>query len=307
MKYTGEMLIPEKARGSTIYAEHYARYLFAAQFVKGRIVLDVASGAGYGTKLLADRGAKSVYGIDISNEAIKYAKKTYGGKNVTFIRGDAYAVPLGDHAVDMVVSLETIEHLSDPKKFLKEAKRVLKPQGILIVSTPNAPVYNKISKNPFHLTELTINKFSDALGRFFKNVDLYSQINWITSAISEQKFTEADSLSKPADIKFYKLAGKDLEDCLFVMAICGDGQIPKFDGGFGAVVSGEDIYNLQVTMVENRETIKKLGKRLSTTERELKKAKDSLDGIYRSKAWRAIVVYRSIVELLRRVFSKNNA
>ena len=133
-----ERMVPEEAH-ARIFWEHVARYRFAKDFVRGKRVLDIACGEGYGAAALAKAGAASVVGIDVSPDVCEHARRKYGLDART---GDAQAIPLPDRSIDVVVSFETIEHVDDPAAFCAECARVLVPDGTLIVSTPNRPVYS---------------------------------------------------------------------------------------------------------------------------------------------------------------------
>jgi SAM-dependent methyltransferase len=171
MLYTGERMVPEAADPNT-YWEHVFRYSFACRKVKKLTVLDIASGEGYGTYALS-KVAKAVVGVDISQEAVEHAKTKYG---LDYRIGSADRIPVETAFFDAVVSFETIEHVADPIRFMQEAFRVLKPDGLFIVSTPNKGVYHKDqSPNPFHCSELTQTEFVSLLGRSFDLTSLMGQ------------------------------------------------------------------------------------------------------------------------------------
>ena len=159
-------MVPEEAH-ARIFWEHVARYRFAKDFVRGKRVLDIACGEGYGAAALAKAGAASVVGIDLSAEVCDHARRKYG---LDARAGDAQAIPLPDRSIDVVVSFETIEHVDDPAAFLGECARVLVPEGMLIVSTPNRPVYSgEGEQNPFHRLEFDEEEFVELLRSQFKS------------------------------------------------------------------------------------------------------------------------------------------
>ena len=129
MEYTGERFIPlDKLMNDETAFEHLHRYHAVRELVKDKVVLDIASGEGYGSAILAT-SAQSVFGIDIDPEVVKYAQEKYAGtRNIEFLIGQAENIPLPDRSIDVVVSYETIEHLgqSAQERFLQEIKRVLK-------------------------------------------------------------------------------------------------------------------------------------------------------------------------------------
>ena len=153
LTFTGERFTPE-VRGP-IWYEHWHRYAFVTSLVRGRRVLDAACGEGYGSFLLA-RAAGQVTGIDISADAVAHARQRYAAGNLAFAEGSVTALPLPDASVDVVVSFETIEHLTPQREMLAEFRRVLKSTGILVISSPNRPVYNETGavENHFHVGEL---------------------------------------------------------------------------------------------------------------------------------------------------------
>src|SRR6185436_11181815 len=95
LENTGERMIPALHAGELMYAEHVTRYEAAAAIIKDKVVLDIASGSGYGTKMLAEH-AKKVYGVDVSAEAVDYAKERFSAKNVEYRVGSGTQIPLED-------------------------------------------------------------------------------------------------------------------------------------------------------------------------------------------------------------------
>src|SRR5687768_2473380 len=124
LDFTGERYVPE-IRGD-IALEHLHRYLLAKQLVAGKTVLDIASGEGYGSSILAESAFK-VAGVDISREAVSHAQAKYRAENLEFLLGSCSVIPLSDASVDVVVSFETIEHHDEHELMIKEIKRVLRP------------------------------------------------------------------------------------------------------------------------------------------------------------------------------------
>ena len=148
MTFTGERVIPGEV-DADLFNEHWARYLFAQQLAAGKRVLDVACGSGYGSALLAEV-AQQVVGVDIASDAVCYAKERYARPD--FVRADCIALPFAEEQFDLLVAFEIIEHLSDSQTFLEELRRVVKPQGRLLLSTPNKLYYtqDRGEVNPFH-------------------------------------------------------------------------------------------------------------------------------------------------------------
>ena len=122
MKFTGERYVPTEQ--GEIRLEHYHRYALVLDLVSGKDVLDLACGEGYGTSLISEI-ARSVVGVDISEEAIKHAASVYSKKNLTFQIDNANKLNLADASFDVVVSFETIEHLIEQSEMLAEISRVL--------------------------------------------------------------------------------------------------------------------------------------------------------------------------------------
>jgi SAM-dependent methyltransferase len=167
--YTGERMVPEYADSHTFW-EHVSRYAFVTRWVKGQRVLDIASGEGYGCEALLKAGAKSVIGVDIDEQSCAHAVRKY---NIDARVGDAENIPVETGSIDVVVSFETIEHVPNPRRFMHEILRVLSPDGMLIISTPDKSVYHE--GNPFHCSEMTSREFQSLIGEVFPNVTVFGQ------------------------------------------------------------------------------------------------------------------------------------
>ena len=150
-----------------------------------KIVLDLASGEGYGSDLLANY-AKQIFGVDIDVETITHAKSKYIRNNLTFLIGEASHIPLPDNSIDVFVSFETIEHHDKHIEMLNEVKRVLKPDGTLVMSSPDRYYYSDkpTYKNEFHVKELYYDEFKCLINSFFKRTFFYSQRIFVGSIIA---------------------------------------------------------------------------------------------------------------------------
>jgi ubiquinone/menaquinone biosynthesis C-methylase UbiE len=173
-RHTGERLEFESFSNVTI--EHLHRYAIACDLAKGKEVLDIASGEGYGSYLLS-KTSKSVVGVDIDIKTVELAKLKYLSANLKFLNGNTSKIPLEDNSIDMVVSFETIEHHDEHHQMIKEISRVLKPNGLLIISSPDKEYYSDLNKtiNPFHVKELYCDELVKLISPFFKNYTLMYQ------------------------------------------------------------------------------------------------------------------------------------
>ncbi len=223
LEWTGERYLPRIGGG--IELEHRHRYAVACQLAAGKRVLDIASGEGYGSNTLAEV-AGHVTGVDISQEAVTFARSKYRRPNLEFKVGSCAQIPLDDHSVDVVVSFETIEHHTQHHEMMREIKRVLAPGGILIISSPDKLEYSDRTgyNNPFHVQELYRDEFTGLLKQYFKSHSLMGQrVIYGSAIISEgvsSQFLSAASTEDQAKLV------PDLQHAVYLLAVASDSTLP---------------------------------------------------------------------------------
>lgn len=201
MRQSIERYILSNRKKDEIYYEHIQRYHFAKDFSIDREVLDIACGSGYGSYFLAKTGSRSVKGVDISKEAIHYCKRRYRCNNLAFSVMDATKLQFPACTFDTVISFETIEHIKDCNLFLAELKRVLKPNGVIVISTPNKEVYGRLGgdAHKFHVKEFYLDEFKELISRYFNIQGLYGQKK---SEYYGRKVDAYNKFKKAAEEKF---------------------------------------------------------------------------------------------------------
>jgi SAM-dependent methyltransferase len=155
--------------------EHLKRYEFASKYVSGKVVLDIASGCGFGARYLFDNGnAKFVYGVDMSYEAVLYSEIRYANENVCFHVGDASKFN-SERIHDVIVSFETVEHLFDIRGFFNSLSQALSSEGTLIISTPIVNKTNTAPSNIYHVVEWCFDDFKAFYDHDFEISEVYLQ------------------------------------------------------------------------------------------------------------------------------------
>lgn len=158
---TGERTVPGAPREEYWFARHDAAYRWiAAHFVTpkpGLTVVDAGAGEGWGPHLLRDAGAGVVLGLEYDAAACQHASSHY--PEVSVIHANLAALPVRAASVDLFISLQVIEHLWSLPKFIRDCARTLSPQGRIVFTTPNRPVFSpglargERPINPFHVEE----------------------------------------------------------------------------------------------------------------------------------------------------------
>ena len=210
-----------------IVALHLKRYEFARPYCVGKHVLDAGCGVGYGSAFLSG-AARSVVGVDVSADAIEYARARYGDRNVEFAVGDLQQLEREDAEFDAIVAFEVIEHLPHPERFVAEARRVLKPDGVLVVSTPRSDGTHDRPENPFHEREFTPDEFERLLRASFGQVDVYGQRR--TQTARHRALQRLDVLGLRRRLPFLRRASRLVTGTAAMDAVSSDGVVISPDG-----------------------------------------------------------------------------
>jgi len=179
---TKEWMNPDKFKNDDeqkylMFLRHLRAYEYAKEFVNDKNVLEIGCGSGYGSKFLS-QFAKSITTVDIDKDSLEYAKKNNSNSNIEYINANILeGINKNDQSYDIAISFQVIEHIysKDSGKFLNEIKRLLKPDGKIIITTPNRKFrlypFQK-PKNKYHKIEYTPKKLKKLLTNYFQDVKI---------------------------------------------------------------------------------------------------------------------------------------
>ena len=232
--FTGfsERFDPRSSPGTFTHAEHVSRYRWAAQLAEGRDVLDAACGVGFGAHILRAGGARTVTGVDASAAAIVEARDQ-AADGLTFTLGDLRELPFDDDSFDLAVCFEAIEHVAEQGRVLDELKRVLRPDGVLAISTPVPEAVG--IHNAHHVAEISPDEHEQLLRERFAGVASYWQHSAITSVVSRRP-----PFGMPAEpVAPVRWTAGPVE-AVYSLALAGDGPLPEAPA-LGAMAAGQDL------------------------------------------------------------------
>lgn len=224
---TGERILPaQQGEISIVFSRHRFAYEYVQPFVQDKTVIDVGCGTGYGCKTLAEK-AKLVCGIDYDEEAVSYCNKNYAAPNIQYIEMDANSLKL-DTQFDIAVTFQVIEHMQNLDKFVEQLKQVVKPDGLIFISTPNVKQPQKEKEaNPFHFNEMNYTQFQELISEKFSSFEIlgvaYASRNRIRSFVGKlpfykwgKKLKRKSGLKKIAvralDLTSFKIIKSNIED-----------------------------------------------------------------------------------------------
>jgi ubiquinone/menaquinone biosynthesis C-methylase UbiE len=287
LEFTGERFVPELEGDDAL--EHLHRYLMARDLASGKVVLDIACGEGYGSAMLA-AVASHVIGVDISEQAIEHARRKYTHKNLEFREGRADAIPLAQNSVDLVVSFETIEHHDKHTQMIAEIHRVLRPGGLLLISSPDKREYSDVPgySNPFHIKELYLEELKTLLALQFQNVAILGQRVCFGSVIASDQEEQTFSSFVEQDDCFMREGG--IPRPRYFVAVASNAQLPVLGTSFYE----QNIHNSHAVMARANE-VNTRDQKISERDQQLRHLRESL-------SWRITKPLRSIIGSFRRLF-----
>jgi len=264
MEFTGERVVPGKVEPDLLN-EHLSRYLFARGFASSRQVLDLGCGTGYGSAILAE-SAMSVFAVDISRETIVYARENYAQPGIDFLVANCTQLPVRSESLDLVVCFEVVEHLSEQERLLDEISRVLKQDGLLVISTPNRLYYTEERQeiNPYHTHEFDHEEFSSYLKRCFEEVEICFQ-NQVSSI-----FLGGPEPSRALNTHIERLDPKWKTTSNFFLAVCAKkaGRVPPYQNLLFLPSTANLLREKEEWIGELESRLKELDRRILTLQKE---------------------------------------
>ena len=292
LEASGERFLPEMQ--GTIALEHFHRYAMATDLAAGKTVLDIACGEGYGSAVLAGTALR-VYGVDISPDAIVHAKAKYPRPNVEFIAGSCARMPLGDRTVDLVVSFETIEHHSEHEAMFSEIKRVLRPGGLLIMSSPDKLEYSERANhaNAYHVKELYAKEFQHLVDKYFSHVVMLGQrVLYASTILLAGKSGEAVHYSRENDAACRMVKGL-MRPC-FQVAVASDSELPSVASSLFEQIGESDPEIKQL-----RHQLDHAERRIGGLEAEVTGLKAAIASMLHSHSWKVTRPLRAVANMFR--------
>ena len=168
---SGEIISPDTPGINPLFQRHVVAYDFCLSYVKDKKVLEIGFGEGYGAGQLA-ANCLAYDAVDVTDEWLTHARGKYGNEKLRFNIYDGSSLPYDDESIDVVVSMQVIEHVKDYFSYLKDIKRVLKPSGIAVLSTPNKKTMIS-GINPYHYKEFALDELQDDLEKVFGSVEIH--------------------------------------------------------------------------------------------------------------------------------------
>jgi len=252
----------------SIPLEHLHRYRYASELLRGKRVLDIACREGYGTRILAET-AESVTGVDSDAVVVQQAAEEHRCVNLQFLVGSRLAVPVAsDHTFDAIVCFDALDDTDNPERLFSEIKRLLTPDGVLVLSAPSAAA----NENLFRSKAFSAEEFHNLLQSHFREVRLLSHSLFADSVIKPETSSNGSHSSKG--------------ETQYLMAIASHSPVSNIEGSIETVAvipflrdKEKAVRTLLDMKAYQDETIKR-------QERQLAEQKRSLASLEEALAWR---------------------
>lgn len=287
LPWSGERFVPYIS--GEIASEHLHRYALAQILAPGKRVLDIACGEGYGSRLLAEK-ATSVIGIDIDAEVIAHAQAKYNLDNLIFRQGNCSLLPLPDASIDLAISFETLEHHADHDAMLGELRRILVPEGVLLISTPDRYHYSdeRHYANPFHIKELYAEEFRQLIHCYFPHTEFYGQRIVYGSLVAP--FESKASFISYSGGGSETLQNSGIASPFYLLAVASAGPLPHLPCS---------LFDDTNAWQKNTQS---LLQELAEAKDQLAKTHFQLTAVYASIYWRLTSPLRLLRNTVRRIF-----
>lgn len=259
--------------------EHLHRYALVFELVAGKRVLDIAAGEGYGSAILANV-AEHVTAIDRNAITVALANREYKSHNLKFLTGSVTHIPCKPDEFDVVVSFGNIEHNGQHTKMMQEIKRVLKPGGLLVISSPDKLYYGKKAKAQLpYPGELYRDEFESLLKKSFKNTSFLQQRPFCGSVIMPQIQSPGNK-----DAKMYIGNNNYIvndEEAQYLIGLASDAELPSLK---------PSLYGGETVLKHQFEALRKMVTQMVTADvtREIKNSRTYKIGDAILKRWRRI-------------------
>jgi len=301
MTSTGERFSPVSNLGA-IEPEHWHRYALARQFVADKDVLDIASGEGYGSHYLSEK-AKSVIGVDIFLDAVNFAKSKYISPNLEYRNGSCAAIPLNDHSVDVVVSFETIEHHTQHEEMFSEIKRVLRPGGLLIISSPDKHNYTEVPNqiNEYHVKELYRDEFEELIKKNFKHHSMVGQRLISGSLIGAESNFKANEKQTQTSFDYVEKGNGPVEEdwmkhSIYLIALASDTAVPEISWSVYESKWLDQHYDRQIqALLHHHQT------NTARLEQDFANSQRELSTVYSSRSWKVTAFLRFLAHHAKKI------
>jgi ubiquinone/menaquinone biosynthesis C-methylase UbiE len=245
------------------------------------------------------REAEYVAGVEIDKPTVQHARSRYIKDNLEFIEGSILAVPIeGEQKFDVVVCFEGIEHIAEHDKLLSEVKRLLKDDGLFIVSTPNKTAYTDVPDyhNPFHIKELYFDEFESLVRQYFAHTHIFGQRVYAGSNIwsihqhKSRDYVEAVVKKEDTEFHFTERASKEP---VYLIALASNASLKP-----STSITDSWLTDVSNTLFHDYE--RRLAELNHTLQAQISSLETSLQQIQRSIPMRLVNRYQRIVEKLLR-------